>query len=282
MARLRGAPLASILLCACATHHGPGTPKKLSVDQGQSRATTLAPPLAGASAAPAPGKGRSATPEAFAAPAAAKLRAAGPAAAAPAGAAAPDSEGAPPEAAENAPARADQGAPPQTTQSRDGEANAPVPPGGGGVPNAGAVPPLAAGDPPPSGGGGRLSAAFGARGGGGAGSSAGSTRASPRAMDLPVMSDVKGGQVDKLLENRLDVTAYRIQISSTGDFEQPIFDRTYDAMKPIDLINEFDNAGVVMDQDAYWVRIALIDLLDREEKFTKPRLYGLDKKRKDD
>jgi hypothetical protein len=83
-----------------------------------------------------------------------------------------------------------------------------------------------------------------------------------------------------MLKARLDVGAYRVQISVNKSFENPVFDRTYDAMKDINLYEEFVASGVRADRDAYWVRIAFVDLLQIETPFTEPRLYGLDKKRR--
>lgn len=98
----------------------------------------------------------------------------------------------------------------------------------------------------------------------------------------PAMSGVDKDEIGKLLKSRLDVGAYRVQMSVTRDFSSPVFDRTYDAMKDINLYAEFLSSGVKADRDAYWVRIAFIDLLAIGKPFTDPRLYDLDKKRRDD
>ena len=97
----------------------------------------------------------------------------------------------------------------------------------------------------------------------------------------PPMSGVDKDEIARLLKARLDVGAYRVQMSVARDFSPVIFDRTYDAMKDINLYAEFLASGVKADRDAYWVRIAFIDLLEIEKPFTDPRLYGLDKKRRD-
>lgn len=102
------------------------------------------------------------------------------------------------------------------------------------------------------------------------------------AASAPPLSGVDKDEIARLLKARLDVGAYRVQMSATRDFEPVLFDRTYDAMKDINLYEEFLTSGVKADRDAYWVRIAFIDLLEIEKPFTDPRLYGLDKKRRDD
>jgi len=107
------------------------------------------------------------------------------------------------------------------------------------------------------------------------------TTASAAAATAPSMSAINRVEIAKLMENRLDIGAYRVQISPTADFEQPVFDKTYDMMKDINLFEEFRAEGVKLEREAYWVRIAFIDLLNMELPFTKPRLYGMDKKRRD-
>ena len=102
------------------------------------------------------------------------------------------------------------------------------------------------------------------------------------AVAAPPMSGVDKDEIARLLKARLDVGAYRVQMSVTRDFSPVIFDRTYDAMKDINLYEEFLASGVHADREAYWVRIAFIDLLEIEKPFTEPRLYGLDKKRRDE
>jgi hypothetical protein len=98
----------------------------------------------------------------------------------------------------------------------------------------------------------------------------------------PAMSGLDKDEISKMLNARLDVGAYRVQISDSKSFEKPLFDRSYDAMKDINLYEEFLASGVHADREAYWVRIAFIDLIQIETPFTEPRLYGLDKKRRDE
>ncbi len=106
-------------------------------------------------------------------------------------------------------------------------------------------------------------------------------RAAPAAAaQPPLMSGLNKDEIGKLLKTRLDIGAFRIQLSETRGFEDVVFDRTYDALKDINLYDEFRVAGIISARDAYWVRVAFIDLIDVETPFSEPRLYGLDKKRR--
>lgn len=123
--------------------------------------------------------------------------------------------------------------------------------------------------------------AAGAPAGGGAVSLEGATLASGGAEALPTLSSLDNTAIKGMMEKRLDIGGYRVQLSETEDFAAPIFDGQYDIMQPIDLMDELAKAGIKTEREAYWVRIAFIDLLAVEEPFTNPRLYGLDKRRRE-
>ncbi len=147
------------------------------------------------------------------------------------------------------------------------DAGAPVPYGA--VAPAAAPPPLSG--PAPRGDGSPVAGAVFAISGGGA------EEAHP---DAPPMSGVDKDEISKLLKNRLDIGAYRVQMSATREFSTIVFDKSFDAMTDINLYEEFRRSRIRADRDAYWVRLAFIDLIAVETPFTEPRLYGLDKKRR--
>lgn len=92
----------------------------------------------------------------------------------------------------------------------------------------------------------------------------------PRKMKLRAQ---KVGNVEQILkESRKikvgeNVSAYRIQLSMTQDFSRPLLDKTLDVDEKIDLRAEGVAPGL------YWRRIALIDLLGTQGKFSAPRQH---------
>ncbi|MBI5208997.1 MAG: hypothetical protein HY927_03390 [Elusimicrobia bacterium] len=73
-----------------------------------------------------------------------------------------------------------------------------------------------------------------------------------------------------------DVGAHRIQISRTEDFKAVLFDRTYPFIEDADLRQEFLKSG--LKDGAYWMRFAIVDLLDFQHPYSKPRKFRLRKR----
>ncbi len=65
------------------------------------------------------------------------------------------------------------------------------------------------------------------------------------------------------------IEGYRVQASLSRDFDKVAFDKTFDADERLDMRYEKLPPGV------YWFRIALIDLLGTQQKFSEPRLFSM-------
>lgn len=76
------------------------------------------------------------------------------------------------------------------------------------------------------------------------------------------------GEVDSLRVG-LPISGYRVQASRSREFDKVVFDKNYDPEDKIDLKSQNLPPGV------YWWRVALIDLLGVEGKFSAPRLYSV-------
>lgn len=68
----------------------------------------------------------------------------------------------------------------------------------------------------------------------------------------------------KLLSVGMPVQGYHLQISRDRRFDAPLFDKVYDAVEDIDLSESLPPGD-------YFMRVALIDLLGFEGKFSQPR-----------
>lgn len=78
-------------------------------------------------------------------------------------------------------------------------------------------------------------------------------------------SDLRGDVAS--LSVGIPISAYRVQASQDRDFAKLSFNRVFDPEEHLD----FKNLGLA--PGVYWFRIALIDLLGTEGKFSAPRLY---------
>jgi hypothetical protein len=67
----------------------------------------------------------------------------------------------------------------------------------------------------------------------------------------------------------IPISGYRVQASLRQDFERVSFDKTFDAEERFDMRYEKLLPGV------YWFRIALVDLLGTQEKWSAPRLFSM-------
>ena len=65
------------------------------------------------------------------------------------------------------------------------------------------------------------------------------------------------------------IEGYRVQSSLSREFEKVAFDKTFDADERLDMRYEKVPPGV------YWFRIALIDLLGTQQKWSQPRLFSV-------
>jgi hypothetical protein len=65
------------------------------------------------------------------------------------------------------------------------------------------------------------------------------------------------------------ISGYRVQASRARDFEKVIFNKIFEPEERVELDRQNLPPGV------YWFRIALIDLLGTEEKYSSPRLYSV-------
>lgn len=83
----------------------------------------------------------------------------------------------------------------------------------------------------------------------------------------PDASSLKG-EVSSLRVG-VPISAYRVQASLHQDFEAIAYDKTFDAEERFEPRYEKIPAGV------YWFRIALVDLLGTQEKWSQPRLFSI-------
>jgi hypothetical protein len=65
------------------------------------------------------------------------------------------------------------------------------------------------------------------------------------------------------------ISGYRVQASLRQDFERVTYDKTFDAEERFEPRYEKIPPGV------YWFRIALVDLLGTQEKWSQPRLFSI-------
>lgn len=65
------------------------------------------------------------------------------------------------------------------------------------------------------------------------------------------------------------IGSYHVQIASSADFGRVLFDKTYPFMGEIDLAKDLEGAPEHL--RTLWLRYALVDLLDFEHPFTRPR-----------
>ena len=67
----------------------------------------------------------------------------------------------------------------------------------------------------------------------------------------------------------IPISGYRVQASLRQDFDRVSFDKVFDAEERFDMRYEKLAPGV------YWFRIALVDLLGTQEKWSEPRLFAI-------
>ncbi len=77
-------------------------------------------------------------------------------------------------------------------------------------------------------------------------------------------SAIDASNIVKLISVANPVQAYHLQVSKTAAFTSTVLDRNYDAFEEIDL-------NRVLPAGDYFMRVALIDLLGFENKFSAPR-----------
>lgn len=65
------------------------------------------------------------------------------------------------------------------------------------------------------------------------------------------------------------ISGYRLQFSRGEDFSKPIFERVFEADEPVKV------SAIGLPKGHYWGRIALIDLLGTQGRFSEPKLYSL-------
>lgn len=85
-------------------------------------------------------------------------------------------------------------------------------------------------------------------------------------------ADLKGEVAS--LRVGVPISRYRVQASLGRDFEKPVFDKTFDAEDRLEMRYEKVPPGV------YWFRIALIDLLGTQQRWSAPRLFAIGVSRK--
>jgi hypothetical protein len=76
--------------------------------------------------------------------------------------------------------------------------------------------------------------------------------------------DIDTAELVKMLSVGNPVQSYHLQVSKDRTFSTVALDKVYDAFEEIDL-------NAVLPQGAYFMRVALIDLLGFEAKFSEPR-----------
>ncbi|HAH06573.1 MAG TPA: hypothetical protein DCM05_08610 [Elusimicrobia bacterium] len=82
--------------------------------------------------------------------------------------------------------------------------------------------------------------------------------------------DIKTALNIKNLEVGIPVAAYRLQVSQTQGFEKMAHDKVYDIDEPMNLVA----AGL---RGRYWVRVAIIDLLGSQGRFSAPQQVQIGK-----
>jgi hypothetical protein len=65
------------------------------------------------------------------------------------------------------------------------------------------------------------------------------------------------------------IGSYHVQIASTAAFSKVLFDKVYPFMGEIDLAKDLEGAPASL--DTLWLRYALVDLLDFQHPYTRPR-----------
>lgn len=65
------------------------------------------------------------------------------------------------------------------------------------------------------------------------------------------------------------ISGYRLQFSRSEDFSKPIFEKIFEADEAVKV------SAITLPKGHYWGRIALIDLLGTEGRFSEPKLYSL-------
>ncbi len=93
--------------------------------------------------------------------------------------------------------------------------------------------------------------------------------------NVPAPGNTNGKNIDtneivKMLSVRNPVQSYHLQISRSQAFTSLVLDKNYDAFETINL------NGLIPPGD-YYMRVALVDLLDFEGKFSAPRLITVGK-----
>jgi hypothetical protein len=82
-------------------------------------------------------------------------------------------------------------------------------------------------------------------------------------------------QADLTGELKLDslmVGSYRIQLATSPDFGNVMFDKVYSFFEDHDTYVDIVATG--MRDGRYWVHFAFIDLLETQHPFTAPRMYS--------
>lgn len=94
-----------------------------------------------------------------------------------------------------------------------------------------------------------------------------------KAAPAPVVAAAAGirsirADVDTLSVG-MPISGYRIQFSLTEDFAKPAFNKGFEVDYKITA------SDIAIKPGSYWVRIALIDLLGAQGRYSKPKLYNL-------
>jgi hypothetical protein len=77
----------------------------------------------------------------------------------------------------------------------------------------------------------------------------------------------------ELLHVGVPILGYHVQAARDREFQQPVFDRKYEADA------RFSPADAALPPGAYWWRGAIVDLLGTEQSFGEPRYYSVGVKR---
>lgn len=94
--------------------------------------------------------------------------------------------------------------------------------------------------------------------------------AAKRPKDGPPLTPILDDSLPALGISDPDVIgSYHVQISSGPDFTKVLFEKTYPFMSEVDLAE--DLAGAPDHVRALWIRYSVVDLLDFEHPFTRPR-----------
>jgi hypothetical protein len=92
----------------------------------------------------------------------------------------------------------------------------------------------------------------------------------PRPKTAPPISPILDDSLPPLGIADPDIIgAYRVQIATSSHFPRILFDKTYPFMTEVDL--SADLAGAPERFETLWIRYAVVDLLDFEHPFTRPR-----------